>query len=212
MRWDAQRLLTPPSARPQAPPGPRMNPTQALVHLLNAPRQDARPPAERLPRFRGQRRYFRHLARTAEGFDPGLTPASWADFSHVHLDWEGWGNRRWRYRRAHLEALVRVYRRFASQAPQLERPFQLWLFLSGRDAGEDAVYFHTPNPNGTAFPLQLGGATWGDPALTAFFAEQLPGPAPRVGVLTAHDPHAEPARTTRSVYVYVPGVGEALEP
>lgn len=107
-------------------------------------------------RFRGKRRYFKSMLNEAIAFSIRPAPDPWFDLWHYHADRPGWGNLSWKYRRHHLQALAVVFRKIASEAPRLEKPFQLWMLLSGRDAGEAAVYLHTPNPNsGSHFPVRL---------------------------------------------------------
>jgi len=51
----------------------------------------------------------------------------------------------------------------------------MWIFLSVDDAGQDAFYLHTPNPNiGSHFPEEFPGVHWGSSELAALFSEWLP--------------------------------------
>ncbi|HUQ02473.1 MAG TPA: hypothetical protein VM261_08260 [Kofleriaceae bacterium] len=113
----------------------------------------AHPEHTRRRRFRGRKRYFRGVHRDAAAFQLDITPDAWWDLWHYHADWPGWGNLRWRYRVEHLRALARVFQTIADARARFATPFQLWILVSGDDAGEDAVYLHTPNANETPFPF-----------------------------------------------------------
>lgn len=103
-----------------------------------------------LRKFRGKRRYFRRLHDEATAFRLDVTPESWWNHWHRHVDRRGWGNLAWRYRREHLRALAAIFRTVLAAAPT---PFQAWIYLNERDAGEDAVFLHSPNPH-TPFPFK----------------------------------------------------------
>src|SRR6478735_4039016 len=60
-------------------------------------------------RLRGQRRYIRGVQRRAASFNVDLRPDAWWDLWHYHADWDGWGNRGWSLRCAHLRALATVF-------------------------------------------------------------------------------------------------------
>jgi hypothetical protein len=164
-------------------------------------------------RFRGKKAYFRRVMRAARAvrIEPG--PTAWWDLWHYHADWRGWGNRRWRYRRAHLAALAHVFEMISSLAERFTTPFQAWILLSGRDAGEDAVFLHTPNPNGSEFPCPFVGPewAWGHEALRPFFRSLLPGRTLRVGRWQGQDDDADPPRVVTSIQIYCPEVGVPLE-
>jgi hypothetical protein len=162
-------------------------------------------------RFRGKKRYFDRVRQDAESFRIAVGPgASW-DLWHYHADWPGWGNLSWRYRREHIRALAKVFMAIARIADQFATPFQLWIFLSGRDAGADATYLHTPNGNQTQFPVPFGEIAWGHRPLLQLFADLLPGLDLRVGESRIFDENAEPPRVVSSFFVYSPGIGVPLE-
>ena len=172
-------------------------------------RQQAAPGA-----FRGKARAFRRAIARAEQEAALLTPGEgdWWDLWHFHVDWLGRGNLSWRYRRRYLEALIVVFRRIAALQLSFRTPFQSWLYLSGRDAGEDAVYLHTPNPNGTPFPMRpVGTAEWGVHLPEAQFERLLPELPLRIGLVEGYDEYAEPPGRRASAFVYSPGIGVSLE-
>lgn len=161
-------------------------------------------------RFRGKRRYFRRVLADAQEFSLGVGPGPSCEFWHYHADWPGWGNRSWRYRRQHLEALTVFYGKIEAGSQDFKAPFQAWLYVSGRDAGEDAVYLHAPGKNGV-FPFAPDGVEWGASPMQAAVEKLFPDTVIRVGLSRAFDEHAEPARVTQSLFVYCPGVGTPLE-
>ena len=162
-------------------------------------------------RFRGKRRYFRHVQRTAEAFQLEPSGGDGWDLWHYHADWRGWGNLRWRHRKEHIRALARVFATIAASADRFTRPFQTWIYLDGGDAGQDATYLHTPNPNQSPFPVQLFGVEWGNRNLLPLFAELLPNFPVRIGEARLFTAWAEPPRVTTSFFIYCPGIGVPLE-
>ena len=139
-------------------------------------------------------------------------PDRWWDLWHYHADWPGWGNLSWRYRLEHIRALAQVFRGIARDANQFTTPFQMWIYLSGRDAGEDATYVHTPNENQTPFPMDpLGTIDWEHLELQPIFTELLPNLPLRVGESRAFDEWVEPPRVVSSFFIYSPHIGVPLE-
>jgi len=166
---------------------------------LNLPRSPHSHPKRR---FRGKRRYFDGVRRAANEFKVELTGENWFDHWHYHADWPGWGNHGERYRRPHLEALATVYRKVASAGKTAERPFQSWISIQ-QDAGQDAVYIHTPNENGTAFPTELDWVEWGTRDFDDLFLSLIPELTFRVG-------YARIAGVM-TIVAYCPEVGVPLE-
>jgi hypothetical protein len=162
-------------------------------------------------RFRGKKRYFRRVHQNAESFRIATGPGEWWDLWHYHADRFGWGNLKWRYRREHIRALAKVFLGIARVAEEFTTPFQLWILLSGRDAGEDATYLHTPNGNKTPFPVPFGEIAWDHRPLLQLFADLLPGLDLRVGEARSFDEYAEPPRVVSSFFIYSPGIGVPLE-
>lgn len=163
-------------------------------------------------RFRGKRRYFRRVLRDAASFRIDHGADHWWDLWHYHADWPGWGNVRWRYRREHLRALANVFIRISQTAENFTTPFQVWIYLSGRSAGEDATYLHTPNANKTPFPVVIAGdIDWEHQAFLSLFRELLPNLPLRIGEARIFDEYAEPPRVTTSFFIYSPSVGVPLE-
>ena len=125
---------------------------------------------------RGKRRYFRRLERWATELRLDTKPGEWYDLWHAHPDVRGIGNRRGRARLAHLRALFAAFENLHQQAESWETPHQIFLSISAGDAGQDAIYVHTPNPNQANFPLTFEGVSWGEewpPLLASFAGEGL---------------------------------------
>ncbi|MDF3071304.1 MAG: hypothetical protein K0R38_6905 [Polyangiaceae bacterium] len=108
--------------------------------------------------------------------------------------------------------MAQVFRGIARDANQFRTPFQLWIYLSGRDAGEDATYLHTPNENQTPFPMDpLGNVDWEHGELLPIFGELLPNLPLRIGESRVFDEWAEPPRVVSSFFIYSPHIGVPLE-
>jgi hypothetical protein len=112
-------------------------------------------------KLRGRARRHRALLREAERFC--VDPNGGYDFGHWHVDWRGYGNLSWRERRAHVAALVVMFRRLVAQTSGWTRAHQCWLQLDAWDGSNDAVFLHTPNPNADDFPYDFAGVAWDAP-------------------------------------------------
>jgi hypothetical protein len=165
----------------------------------------------RRKKFRGQSRYFRKVLRTAKNFSLTPTAEDWWDNWHYHADWPGWGNVKWSYRLGHFKALAKVFDTIAKARDLFPAPFQCWILISGRSAGEDSVFLHTPNANGTSFPFQPKGVYWNDDRLLPVFTALLPEYDLRIGHVRRFDKDAWPARYTSTFFIYSPEVGIMLE-
>jgi hypothetical protein len=112
-------------------------------------------------RFRGAKRYYSKLYRRAERFGFPLGETDWYDMHHVHFDFSGHGRRSVKHHREHLRALFTAFGRVLAHAPHGSRPAQVFVSISPVFWPEgDALFIHTPNPNGTAFPCDFEGARW----------------------------------------------------
>ena len=154
-------------------------------------------------RFRGQKRYYRRVLQKARMFSLPLEDDHWFDFWHYHADWPGYGNLGWQHRKLHIEALCLVFQNITQQVREYSKPYQTWIYLDLQDAGQDAVYFHTPNPNQDNFPVQLPNVNWDFSDLEEFLAQWLSSLPLRAGVGTW--------RNNQHFYVYSMAHGHALE-
>lgn len=101
------------------------------------------------------RGYYRRLFDKARAFRIDMPAKQWCDLWHEHLDWRGHGNHSHADHRHHLRALFLAFARARRELAAQSGSFQIFLNISLRDAGSDALYVHTPNPSGTAFPLDF---------------------------------------------------------
>ena len=109
-----------------------------------------------------------------------------------------------------MQALGTVFLKINHSARDFPIPYQLWLSIH-QDAGQDATYFHTPNANGTQFPIQLINVKWGVSDLDEIMPEILPGISLRVGVHKGFNPYFEPPGDITCYAIYSPGIGVSLE-
>ena len=124
-----------------------------------------------MKKLRGKKRYYRNLAKKAACFKLDLAPDDWYDFWHCHFDWFGQGNKRGRARIAHLKATFTAFENLLEQLKEYHKPYQVWLSFAAHDSSQDALYFHTPNPNQDNFPYLFKNYEWGikAPALLSSF-------------------------------------------
>jgi len=113
-----------------------------------------------LKKFRGKKRYFCNIWTQVNTFHLELDNETWFDSYHIHLDWNGVGNESSKIRREHIKAYLTLYERVLNQLKMFEKPYQSWILIHGEDAGQDAVFIHTPNPNDDNFPLKIDKLNW----------------------------------------------------
>ncbi|MFS0592292.1 hypothetical protein AB1L05_11935 [Cytobacillus horneckiae] len=115
-----------------------------------------------MKKFRGKRRYFRNLrkATAVEQYDLNFGNEGWFDGWHTHLDFFGLGNTSFKVRREHIKAHLALYENLLEKLDTYDKPYQSWIELNNEDAGLDAVYIHTPNPNADNFPLKIENINW----------------------------------------------------
>lgn len=114
-----------------------------------------------MKKFRGKRRYFRNLQKEQQLSAHPLvfSSDSWFDFWHVHLDFDGRGNSSLKIRKAHVRALLHLMNKLDKALHTWGQPYQIWIELSRLDAGLDAVFIHTRNPNDDNFPCNVPSLT-----------------------------------------------------
>lgn len=107
-----------------------------------------------MKKFRGKRRYFRNLRKEelVENHQLDFGAASWFDYWHTHLDFYGYGNSSLKMRKQHVKSFVNLLNNLEVALEMRGKPYQLWLLFSTVDAGEDAVFIHSENPNENNFP------------------------------------------------------------
>jgi len=128
-----------------------------------------------MKKFRDKKRYYRNLEKYAANFRLELGgPNHWYDFWHQHFDWEGRSNQIGRERVKHIKAIFTAFEKVLEQLKDYKDPCQAWLSFSARRPTQDALYFHTPNPNQDNFPYQFNGFEWNTevPALLVPFMKE----------------------------------------
>jgi len=80
---------------------------------------------------------------------------SWFDFWHIHIDWDGDGNKNWNLRETFLNKLLAEFENVKSELKNYPNEYQTWILIDENDSGEDGIYIHTKNPNAENFPLKV---------------------------------------------------------
>lgn len=156
-----------------------------------------------LKKFRGQRRYFQELARTAAQLTLDLSNDSWYDLWHWHPDMAGYSNLNYRFLRAHLQHLFQAYSQILAQATNVPREYQTWIYLNSGDFSRNALYFHMPQAPQKNFPIRISGAKPVNrlPDYLLNFLEDTPYQC----ITTAPG-------GTREFFIFAPGRGLSLYP
>ncbi|WP_028776712.1 hypothetical protein [Shimazuella kribbensis] len=113
-----------------------------------------------MKKFRGKKRYFRNIRRYVSDFKLKIDEDSWFDFWHIHLDFQGRGNHRLHIHKEYIKAHIALYDDLVYRLEKLKKPYQSWICIHLEDAGADAVYIHTPNPNNNYFPHCVNNINW----------------------------------------------------
>jgi hypothetical protein len=85
---------------------------------------------------------------------------SWFDLWHTHIDWNSKGNRFLEQRRRAAALTYDAYQYALARAKARTEPIQVWAQFC-ENTGDNAVYVHTPNRNGTRFPYVFEDTVWG---------------------------------------------------
>ncbi|MBP6899938.1 MAG: hypothetical protein KBC73_07625 [Burkholderiaceae bacterium] len=99
--------------------------------------------------------YYWKLQKKSRSFVVDLASKKWCDLYHQHFDWDGKGNEGRVHRVRHINAHLRALRKARIELQGHVTPYQLFAYIDLKASENDAVYIHTPNPNGTAFPAEL---------------------------------------------------------
>jgi len=97
-------------------------------------------------------RYYVKLHKKSSRFAVRLDKKKWCDLYHEHFDWDGKGNVSRVHRIRHLNALLHALRRARIELAAYGKPHQLFAYIDLKNSADDALYVHTPNPNGSEFP------------------------------------------------------------
>jgi hypothetical protein len=83
----------------------------------------------------------------------------WFDLWHTHPDWERKGNKRLENRRSAIELGYKLLQAAEALCVKRAEPIECWVSVC-QDTGDNGVYLHTKNPNGTPFPSMVEGIEW----------------------------------------------------
>ncbi|PQV62426.1 hypothetical protein B1R32_1361 [Abditibacterium utsteinense] len=80
-----------------------------------------------------------------------------------------------------------MFHNITHQLESYSKPYQMWICLDLEDAGQDAVFFYTPNPQSdlpshSPFPLQLPDVNWGFSEMEKFLHAWLSPMPLRAGI------------------------------
>ncbi|WP_432724057.1 hypothetical protein R0381_000628 [Jeongeupia wiesaeckerbachi] len=89
-----------------------------------------------------------------------LNYATWFDLWHTHPDWKAKGNRCAENRAAVAAQTYKLLKQAERLASTSGQTIQIFATVC-EDTGNNAVYLHTKNPKGTAYPQAFSGAQWG---------------------------------------------------
>lgn len=106
---------------------------------------------------RGLKRYYKKLQqcnRWDYWCNKLSDESSWCNYAHQHFDWLGYGGICWTERKAHLDTLFKHFSMIERCLKNVDRQFQMFALLHLNDSGQDALYFHTPNPY-TEYPYKV---------------------------------------------------------
>ncbi len=101
-------------------------------------------------------RYWAREEAKADAILDRVLESEWFDYWHTHLDWRGRGNRHPSDRADVAGALLRLLQRAASTG---RKDVQCWVSLA-EDTGNSALFLHSCNPQGSAWPHPFEGTRW----------------------------------------------------
>jgi len=107
-------------------------------------------------KLRGRKKYYRNLINQEipEWIDFENSD-NWFDFFHQHIDNKDKGNKSWKSRKQHLDALFALAEKYEIELSKMNRDYQFWININERDSDDDAIYIHTKNPNKSEFPIKV---------------------------------------------------------
>ena len=77
---------------------------------------------------------------------------SYFDFWHLHVDFNGKGNKNWETRKKFIDKQLKLFDYLKTKLKSYPNQFQLWIGIDEEDSSQDGLYIHTPNPNSDYFP------------------------------------------------------------
>lgn len=108
---------------------------------------------------RDMKKHYRNVEWQVRNFDIDLSEDSWHRLWHTHLDWSGITSVSYKHRKIHVMYYLKILDKIEFETKEVERDFQTWIYLDRYDGSNDAVYFHTDNPEGD-FPLVFDKIEW----------------------------------------------------
>jgi hypothetical protein len=104
--------------------------------------------------------YWQGQLRSAEHNLNRVDLNSWFDLWHTHIDWRSKGNRSLETRLAAANLTYTVLQLAENKAKERTAPIQVWAICCTNTA-DNAIYYHTPNDNGSEYPYAFEGVAWG---------------------------------------------------
>lgn len=108
------------------------------------------------------------LSALVDNYNLQFDNEAWFDLWHTHLVFSGIGNDSLKLRREHIKAHLTLYKNLLKKLEPFEKPYQTWILLDDKDAGTDAVFIHSLNPNEDNFPLKVENSNWNCTIPTSF--------------------------------------------
>ncbi len=66
---------------------------------------------------------------------------SYFDFWHLHVDFDGDGNRDWKTRKKFMDEQIKVFEYLKTKLADYSHSFQLWIGIDEEDSSQDGVTF-----------------------------------------------------------------------
>ena len=108
---------------------------------------------------RDLKRHYRNIEWQLRDFDIDLFEDSWYRMWHTHLDWSGVTSVSYKHRKIHIQYYLKILEKIELETREGKKDFQTWIYIDGYDGANDAIYFHTENPEGN-FPYCLDNIEW----------------------------------------------------
>lgn len=108
---------------------------------------------------RALKKHYRGVEYKVRNFEVDLSEDSWCRMWHEHLDWHGITLVSYKHRKIHIMYYLKIIEKIELETKDSKRDFQTWIYLDKHDGTNDAIYFHTDNPEGN-FPLVLDSIEW----------------------------------------------------
>lgn len=105
-------------------------------------------------------RYWTKMEHKATEIFSNIDVDEWFDYWHTHLDWEGKGNVRPENRGRALTLTYQFLKLAEGLTQHRNNEVQCFAIVKP-NTGDNAVYLHSANPNGTPFPHPYLDVQWG---------------------------------------------------